>query len=151
VDPARWLIGLSGLAGVYAFLAFGVVSWRRLSADPVRLRRRAAPAEARKRLHDGLKLLGAGRNRDGIEQVELAVKNLIADWTGAPAAGLTADESARLLETLGVRREIIDAAGRLLETCEAVRYGGTAADLGALRREARPTVHALLRALRRAR
>jgi hypothetical protein len=150
VDAGRWLIGLGGISGAYALLVFGVVSWRRLSADPIRLRRRAAPSEAHKRLHDGLKLLGAGRNREGIEQIEQAVKHLIADWTGAPAAGLTAGESARLLGSLGVNRETIDATARLLETCEAVRYGGTAADLGALRREAKPTMHALLKALRRA-
>jgi hypothetical protein len=150
VLPGRWLIGLGGISGAYLLLAVGVLSWRRLSADPLRLRRRAAPADARRRLRDGLKALDADRNREGIEQIELAVKNLIADWTGAPAAGLTAAEAARHLELLRLDPQVIAAAARLLETCESVRYGATAADLSALRRDAKPTVQSLLKALRRA-
>ncbi|MBN2578062.1 MAG: BatD family protein [Pirellulales bacterium] len=150
VDPQPWLIGLGGVTGFYALLAFGAVAWRRRSGDTVRLRRRSAPAAAHKRLHAGLDALQAGQKREGIEQIEAAVKNLVADWIDAPAAGMTAAEAARHLETLGVNGEVIAAARRLLDNCESVRYGATAADLAALHRDARPTVQSLLKALRRA-
>jgi hypothetical protein len=149
VHPLRWLIGLGGLAGGYALLAWGVVYGRRLKGDPARLRRRTAPTDARKRLREGLESLHAGRQHEGIEQVELAVKNLIADWIGAPAAGMTAAEATRQLESLHVNNHVVDATRRLLETCEAVRYGASAANPGTLRRDAKPVVQSLLKELRK--
>ena len=149
IRPERWLAVLGGLAGLYACLALAVVRLRRLSGDTVRQRRRRAPGKARRSLNKATKELSAGRVREGADQLESALVDLVADWTNAPGAGMTPAEACRQLESLGIDGEVLRRAGRFLENCESVHYGATLQAGEALRHDAKGVLEAVIHALRK--
>ena len=121
------------LGAIYLAVFLLVGRWRRLREDPARVRRRAAPSRA------------GGRLREG--EVRAALAGLVADVVGIPEAGLTWREAAEQLRALGVEDELAGRAGRLIETCDDLRYGGTADD-ASLREDARRIVDELTVAFR---
>jgi len=149
IRPEQWLAALGGLAGLYAATAFAVIRLRRLSGDTVRQRRRRAPGKARRSLSEATKELSAGRVREGADQLESALVDLVADWTNAPGAGMTPAEACRQLESLGIDGEVSRRAGRFLENCESVHYGATLQAGEALRRDAKGVLEAVIHALRK--
>lgn len=122
----RWLTGGGGLLGTYLALMFGVGRWRRVHADPALLRRRAALGVAKRRLGEASSELSAGRITQAAEHTLDALLGYIADMLDLTAAGLTATEATRKLESLGIESSTVGRFRTLLGTCEAMRYSGGA-------------------------
>jgi hypothetical protein len=148
IQPVVWAACWTAMLGGYGLLALVVTRVRRNSGDTARLRRNSAARGARQLLKKGLRELAAGRDREGAESIEDALLNLIADWTNSPAAGMTAAEACRLLESIAVPAEPIAAAKNILEHSEALRFGGTLQAVEMLRKEAEPVLERLIKALR---
>jgi tetratricopeptide (TPR) repeat protein len=133
VRPERWLIGGGGLLGIYFALVLGIGRWRRIHADPALLRRRNAANVAKQQLAKASAEWSAGHVAQAAEHILDALLGYIADLLGLAAAGLTATEACRKLESLGVDATLVGRLQKLLETCEGMRYGasaGTAHELG---------------------
>ncbi len=128
VDPAHWLLGLAGAVGAYLAVTLIVVQVRRRTSDPAAVRRRAAGRKVRDRLAAGVLHLAAGRTGDGSNPVQAALVGLVADLANLPEAGLTAKDVCRELTALGVEDELVGQTGRLLDTCDAARYGASSQD-----------------------
>lgn len=148
IEPKVWASCWAAMLGGYGLLALAVTRSRRNSSDTARLRRNSAARIARQTLKTGLQALSAGNEREGVEAVESAMLNFIADWTNSPAAGMTAAEACRLLASMEVPAEVISAVKNNLEQCEAMRFGGTLLAVETLRREAEPTLEQLIKTLR---
>jgi hypothetical protein len=149
IRPERWLAALGGLAGLYGAGALVVVRVRRLSGDTVRQRRRSAPANARRLLHEAVKELSAGHVREGADRLESAIVNLVADWTNAPAEGMTPAEACRKLQSLDVDDEVLNRARQFMENCESAHYGASPQAAETLRHDAKGVLEAVIRALRK--
>jgi len=132
VHPEYWLAGAAVLAALYAVLAGATAYVRRRSADPAMVRRRAAVARAKRRLHEGTGLLRSGNVRDGTDEVRGAMVGLIADAAGVAEAGMTSAEACRRLGEFDAEPDLVDRLRRSLETCDAARYAPTAAETNGL-------------------
>jgi len=148
IRPRRWALGLGGLAGLYAVLAVAVVRIQRLTADPAVLRRRQAAGRARRQLHDALAALGTGQTRPGADALQGALVGLVADVANLVEAGLPPKDVREQLQSLGVPDQLTDRAGRLLDACDAARYGLLAQGLGSLGCEAETVLEELLHTLK---
>jgi hypothetical protein len=148
IEPGRWAACWGAMLGGYGLLALVVTRFRQLGGDTARVRRNSAAHAARRLLKQGRAELAAGRDREGAESIEDALLNLVADWTNSPAAGMTASEACRLLESIEVPAEVIAAVKNCLEQCEAMRFGGTLLAADVLRKVAEPVLERLIKTLR---
>jgi hypothetical protein len=123
VRPERWLAGLGGMAGMYLGVLWVAARRRRLAGDPARVRRRGAAAKVRHRLRKARAEFHARRPREAAEQLRAAVVGLVADAADLPEAGLTARDVRRQFETWDLDPDLIVRVERLLDTCDAARYG----------------------------
>ena len=96
-----------------------------------------------------MKELWAGQVREGADRLESALVNLVADWCDVPAAGMTPAEACRKMQSLGIDGEVFGRAARFLENCESVHYGASLQAGEALRRDAKPVLEEVIRALRK--
>ena len=149
VRPGVWLLGLGGLAGVYAMIAVGTLWFRRVSDDQALVRRRGAPAKARSRLREGIASLESQHVQEGSERIRAALVGLVADAANMPEAGATPKDICRQLDSFGVERDLITRVGRSLETCEATRYAGATASVNGLGEEAGDVLEEMIRSLKR--
>jgi hypothetical protein len=147
--PEWWLASLGGLVGLYAITAFAVVVVQRVSGDTVRQRRRSAPGKARRAVAEAMKDLSAGRVREGADRLESSLVDLVADWTDAPAAGMTPAEACRQLQALSIDSEVLHRVSQFIENCESVHYGATLQTAEALRHDGKGVLDAVIRALRK--
>jgi hypothetical protein len=148
VRPERWALGLGGLAGLYAVLAVVVVRIQRLAGDPAVLRRRQAAVRARRQLHDALAALGAGQTRQEADALQGVLVGLVADVADLVEAGLTPKDVRDQLGSLGMTDELTERVGRLLDACDAARYGALAQGLPSLGCEAEAVLEELLQTLK---
>jgi hypothetical protein len=132
VHAGRWLTGLGGLAGVYLAVVLIAARWRRLAGDPALLRRRGAAAKARRRLRAAKAEFQAQRSREAAEQLRAAVVGLVADAADLAEAGLTARDVRRQFEAWELDPPLVAQVDRLLDTCDAARYGAVDGALGQL-------------------
>jgi hypothetical protein len=149
VRPERWLIGGGGLLGAYVALALCVGRWRRMHSDPALSRRRSALGDAERQLAQASEEFAAGRVNDGAERTLNALLDYVANMLGLTAAGLTAAETCRQLERVGVESSLVGRLRELLETCEGVRYGASAAVSREVGSEAVSLLRELAAALKR--
>jgi len=148
VRPERWLVGLGSLAGLYVVLAAAVVRFQRLTGDPSLLRRRQAAGRARRRLHTALASLSVSSSRQATDGLQAAVTGLVADVADLAEAGLTPREVREHLQTLGVADALVQRTGRLLDACDAARYGIVDQTPEALGREAEAVLDELIQTLK---
>ena len=120
---------------------------RRRTQDKSALRRRAAAPRARQQLHAATAEWQARRVREAADLVQDSLAGLVADVAGLHDAGLTAKDVLRQLQAWAVDESLVARAGRLLDACDAARYGGAAASSG-LCEEARQVLEAVIAALR---
>ena len=106
--------------------------WRRLAGDPALLRRRGAAAKARRRLRAAKAEFQAQRSREAAEQLRAAVVGLVADAADLAEAGLTARDVRRQFEAWELDPPLVAQVDRLLDTCDAARYGAVDGALGQL-------------------
>ncbi len=147
VRPAAWLAGLGGCLGIYLLAAVVTVFIRRRTQDKSALRRRAAAPRARQQLRAATDEWQARRVRQAADLVQDSLAGLVADVAGLHDAGLTAKDVLCQLQAWAVDESLIARTGRLLDACDAARYGGAAASSG-LCEEARQVVEAMIAALR---
>jgi hypothetical protein len=150
IRPVAFATAWASLLAGYGLLALGVAHVKRRNADPARLRRNSAARNARQAMKNGLRQLSAGDARTGVESIESALLNCVADWTGVPAAGITSAEACRKLQSLATPAEVITAVARCLEQCEAFRFGGTVQAVEILEKEAESALESLIAALKKA-
>jgi len=148
VRPGRWLMGLGGMAGLYAVVALLVVRVRQLTGDKVLLRRRGATARARKRLRTALAELPTRGICGEAHRVQAALVGLVADVGDVPEAGLTPKDVAKLLASFQLEGELIDRVEVFLETCGAAQYGGSDLSPERFSQEAEELLEALVTALK---
>jgi hypothetical protein len=152
VRPERWLIGGGGLFGAYIAFAFCVGRWRRIHGNAALSRRRMALSVAERRLAEASREFAAGCPNKGAEHILDALLGYVADALGLTAAGLTATEACRKLESLPVDPALVGRLRTLLETCEGVRYGAaTGGDSRELGRETGTLLRELAASLKRKR
>jgi hypothetical protein len=116
--------------------------------------RRNAFGRARARVRQAAADLAAGRVREAADQVQDSLTGLVADFADLPVASLTPRDVCRHLESLGAEPSLIDRVARLLDACDAARYGALAGDTLGLDRQAEellPQVLAALKARKRSR
>ncbi len=149
VRPARWLASWVGMLIGWFVVSQGIRYVQRLREDPARLRRRAAPAQARSTLAAATQFLDAGNAAAGGAAVRQALTGLIADYANVPAAGLTPRDAADRLAALGVTAACSTRVEQLLEACDAARYGAAMADLAPLHSEASTLLDQLIAELKK--
>lgn len=149
VRPGWWFAGLAGMAGSYAALAGLAVAVRRRGENPGLLRRRGAPALARRRLRAAHAALSTGRTRQEIDLVRNAIVGLVADVADLPEAGLTGKEIQRHAVALGLEEPLLARTAALLDACDAAQFGGSQQDPAALVREAEEVLEGLIQSLKR--
>ncbi len=147
VRPAAWLAGLGGCLGTYLVVAGVTVLVRRRTQDKPALRRRAAAPRARQQLRAATAQWQARQVREAADLVQDSLAGLIADVAGLHDAGLTAKDVLQQLQAWAVDESLVARAGRLLDACDAARYGGTNASSG-LCEEAQQVLEAVIAALR---
>ncbi len=148
IRPLRWMTGLGGLAGVYVALCV-MVGWaRRRRNDPALVRRRGAVSKARVALHRAATAARAAQTLAAANLVQDALVGLVADVANLPAAGLTPKEVAEQLDRFGISAALVDRTRRLLESCDAARYGALSGEADGLTREAAAVLDELTRALK---
>lgn len=148
VRPERWLVGLGSLAGLYVVLAAVVVRFQRLTGDPSLIRRRQAVGRARRQLQTALASLGAQSSRQATDGLQAAVTGLVADVADLAEAGLTPREVREHLQALGAADALVQRTGRLLDACDAARYGVVDQSPAALGREAEAVLDELIQTLK---
>lgn len=148
IRPAHWLLGLGGAVGGYLAAAAIAIQLRRRARDPAAARRRGAARKARDRVGAGASQIAAGRAAEGANEIQDALVGLVADLADLPEAGLTVKDACRELTALGVEDELVAAAGRLLETCDAARYAASRQNLSTLGSEAEDLLARLLLSLK---
>jgi hypothetical protein len=147
VRPAAWLAGLGACVGVYVILAAGTALVRRRTQDKSALRRRKAAARARQRLRDAATKWQVGHVREAADLIQDSLAGLVADVAGMHDAGLTGKDVLRALQAWSVEEAIVARTGRLLDSCDAARYGGAMASDG-LCQEAQQVLEAVIATLR---
>jgi hypothetical protein len=154
VQLDRWGMGVGSMIGLTVVAMMGTVAIRRQLNDASSLRRRAGPGRARSRVREAADDLAAGRVREAADHVQDAIIGLVADFADLPEASLTARDVCRYLETSGADPSLVDRVTRLLDACDAARYGAQASDVAGLDRHAEeilPLVLAALKARKRSR
>jgi hypothetical protein len=125
VNPMAYAGMAGGLAIAYAGIAFAVIRKRRLAGDERWQRRQRAWPAASAALEQTRSIKGGDSGR----AVRTAVTGLIGDMLNLPAAGMTAREAAKALETAGVGEPLRKQTESLLEQIDALEYsGGGSAD-----------------------
>ena len=147
VRPVRWLAGLGGCVGAYLAVAAASVAVRRRLEDRSALRRRAAPGRARQRLRAAMAEWKAGRVREAADHIQDALAGLVADVADLHDAGLTPKDVLHHLQAWDVPEALAERVQRLLDSCDAARYGAAAAS-GSLGEEAPQVLEAVIEALR---
>jgi hypothetical protein len=133
-------------------LAAGWRRWQqwRLSADPAHARSESALSLARHRFDAACKSLAGGDQDRCYLELNAALADYIADRTGAPPSGLTADQAYTLLIAHGAEEPAAAQARDLLARTAAGRFapGGAAVSAQQLAEQCRQLVEQLQRQVR---
>jgi len=110
----QWAITISLLAGGYAMIAIGVLLWRCQWTTPKQQRRRGALNRAKSRL----------ANIKTSSELQDALFGYIADKWDRTEQGMTTNDACQLLLDHRVPEMQIHAIRTVLESLDAVKYGG---------------------------
>ncbi|QDU60725.1 hypothetical protein Pan216_15750 [Planctomycetes bacterium Pan216] len=148
VVAERWAIGLFSLAVIYGVAVLVVRRWSTTN-DPVSQRRRGATTRAHRRLAEAHKQLAGGNLRNGSDQIQAAVTGLVADAAGLSEDSLTANEVSHQLEQWGINGTTGQHVNKLLDHCEASRYGaGSSSEARELDKESQEVLRDLVAAMK---
>ena len=96
------------------------------NADLTRVRYKRANKVAQKRLKAAKKLLAEGNKAAFYEEIERAAVSYLSDRLSIPTADLSKETIADILQTKGVREELIAEVKDVLSTAEFARYAPSA-------------------------
>ena len=144
IHPRNWFAGWALLAGG------GLAGWwllGRLNSQTAaaRTRTRQRLREADSRLQAGLKQLESSQPDDGIASLRRAVAIAVGAAEHSDDTGLTTEEIVIRMQQLGFEPKLAADTKRLLDACDAARYGA-GGDHSPLARLAEATVPPLLKA-----
>ena len=134
VYPKFWVALWGTMMGLYAVAVLGLAQYRQRRSDPARLRRRSAINTAREKLAAAKREWAAGKSSEGVATIQALFTNLVADLTDRDAAGVTPRDAHNLLRQAGVSVSNAANVGKVLEACDAVRYGSTDDNTGLIGR-----------------
>lgn len=148
VRPLRWFVawGLIVVAGFGTSIT--VRRFHRFSGDPALALRRAAPDVAMTSLAEAESRLQEGDPAAASEAVRRSIAGVVAAWAGIPQDGLTGRDAAEQLKCLGVAATLCKESQRLLQECDAARYGATETDVSELIAQAKQLIAELIDLLR---
>jgi len=148
IRPLRWFTAW-GIIVVGAFGgSIGLRRFQRFAGDPKIALRRAALGTAHACLVDAETRLKAGDPAAASEAVRRSIAEVVSAWADVPQDGLTGRDAAEQLRRLGVDPSLHEESQRLLQECDAARYGASETDLSELIPQARTLVTRLVHVLR---
>ncbi len=148
VRPVRWFVAW-GCIFIGGFVASIMVQrFRQFSADPGLTLRRAARGAAMVSLADAESRVQQGDPAAASEAVRRSIAGVVAAWADIPQDGLTGRDASEQLKRLGVEATLCERSQRLLQECDASRYGAAQTDATQLIRQAQQLVAELIDALR---
>jgi oxygen tolerance protein BatD len=124
--PFLALVALPPLA-LALVLGWDALRRRAERGAPAR-RARGAGARAARRLRAAERHRAAGERTRFLDEVGRALAGYAEDRLGRPVAGLTRETLAEALVAAGARPAGVAALAQALDTCDAARFGGAAAD-----------------------
>jgi hypothetical protein len=149
VRPLRWfaawcIILFTGFGG-----SIGIGQIRRYAGDSGLALRKAAPATAAACLAEAENKLKDGDSAAASDAVRRSITGIVAAWADIPQDGLTGREATEYLSQMGVAAALIEESERLLQECDATRYGASEMALTELIFLARKLITELVGELRR--
>jgi len=148
VRPMRWFTG-------WAILLIGWISGgrsidylRRRAADPSVARRRTAPAMATEYLSQAQNVLTSGDVAKTADNIRQALAGFIAAWADIPEDGLTPRDASLQLTQLRADASLCQQCERILQECDAMRYGTGSDDAVNLIEQTRTCLQLLETAMR---
>lgn len=146
VSLTRWMtIWITMIIGYFG-ISFGIRRRQRWQADPALLRRR----NARGRAVEALKAVRSAAGSDervSSEALSKIVAGLIADFTGASEAGMTAIDATVALQIAEVSQDVSQRTSAFIDQCDAARFGAGAADSATVTQECEVLIADLSREL----
>jgi len=147
-NAGRWLGALGALVFAYILIVVGLLVVTRRSGNVAARRRRGASGQARTRLVEARRI-AANDPLAAADNVRDAIVGLIGDTLNLPPDAMTPGDAHYRLKQCGADQKTIDETRRILEACDAARYG--AADkitIGSLVRDAETLLVPLTKQLR---
>ena len=151
IRPMRWFAAWGIILSGWFGLTIGLSRVRHQRSDPRLKRRRGAPAAAESGLAAAESQLQSGDVSGGVDSIHRSIAAVTAAWADIPEVGLTARDVADQLNRLGVDADLARRTERLLENCDAARFGASEKDASRLLEEAQELVPQIVQALRRCR
>lgn len=105
---------------------FGAFAYRRhrdrLAGDVAYARRKRARSEARRRLTEARRLMGANERGPFYDEINRALAQFLADRLNLPVAGMTGESAARALATRKVPQDVVSRVQAMFEKCDFARF-----------------------------
>lgn len=149
IEPSHWGIAWGCMIAAWLAASLGLKRVRRIREDPALQRRRSAASRVNTALADAATLLSSGGQSETCDAIRKAVAGLIADFANISDAGLTPRDAADQLSGLGVEEALCERTVKLLNDCDAARYGSVAEDVSRLHADAVSLVDQLAAQLRK--
>ena len=149
IEPSRWGIAWGSMIAAWLAASFCLKRVRQLREDPALQRRRSAAGRVNAALADAATLLSSGSHGETCDAIRRAVAGLIADYANVADAGLTPRDAADQLARLGIEEALCERTVKLLNDCDAARYGAAAEAPSHLHAEAVSVVDQLAAELRK--
>jgi len=149
IEPGHWVTAWGGMIVVWLAASLCLKRVRRIREDPALQRRRSAAARVNAAIADAAALLASGSQTETCDAIRKAVAGLIADYANVSDAGLTPRDAEDQLATLGIGDPLRGRTVKVLNDCDAARYGAAAEDLTRLHAEAVNVVDQLAAELRK--
>jgi len=149
VDPVQWFAAWGIMVLSWLGMTAGVGYVRQRYRDPTLKRRRRAAEVAEAGLRTAESQLLEGDSVRGCDSIHRAITGVVAAWADLPEGGLTARDAAVELTRMRLDSGVTAQVGKLLENCDAARYGAASDDVSLLVDEARQLIRQVVDALGR--
>jgi tetratricopeptide (TPR) repeat protein len=136
LDPKPWLVAWCAMFATAAIFTAALSTYKKRNADPAANRRRQALSRAQSSLEQLQSKTQTVNQSEAVDQVRRAITELVSDMVGLPAQGQTVNDIKQQLEQQGIENEIRSDVIRLLEQCEAAKFGSGTASVSELTAQA---------------
>jgi hypothetical protein len=120
----QWAAAISLLAGGYVMIALCVLLWRSPWTNLQQQRRRGALKRAKQRLSNILIALNTGNLVEMSDELQSTISGYIADRLDIVEQGMTTSDACQLLLDNRIPESLVHAIRAILESFDAVKYGG---------------------------
>jgi hypothetical protein len=126
LSAVAFSVSLAAPPLAYALVLAAVTRKRRLASDVAYARKHRATRDARRRLAAATRALKRAEGAGFYGEVAKAITGFVADKTGMPPAGLTADDVRDKLDSAGVPEDLSKRVTSILEACDYWRFAASA-------------------------